>query len=250
MNLLPAHGKIECHDCFSDGQLQTSPHPKWIMRNDPAAWGSERPKILILGFSKGATQADIYENGYFDDIAFGGKQTRRNLTKILQRIQLLPLSETIDEKIRKTEGKFAFGSLIRCSCSRLDKNNTPKTSGALMIKAFSEIPDVIFQCTKNFLSSLPSSIEIICFLGVADSYIKNCRKIIKQIYPHNFSEINAVCYKTENFTCIHLTHPSKGNGTIGAWLKADVNDPLTPKRQITSAQKRELAIEGVQQHNG
>ena len=52
MNLLPPHGKIDCHDCFSDGQLQTSPHPKWLMRNDPGAWGSEKPKILILGFSK------------------------------------------------------------------------------------------------------------------------------------------------------------------------------------------------------
>ena len=249
MNLLPPHGKIDCHDCFSGDQLQTKPHPKWLMRNDPAAWGSEKPKILILGFSKGATQTDIYKNGSFDDIAFGGTQTRRNLTKILQRVQLLPLSETVDEKIKETEKKFAFGSLIRCSCSRLDKNNTPKTSGPLIIKSFSEIPGVIAQCTHNFLSSIPASVKILCFLGVADSYIKSCRKIIKEIYPHNFSIINDVCYKTDNLLCIHLTHPSKGNGTIGAWLAADVNNPLTPKRQVTSAKKRELAIEGLR-HNG
>jgi hypothetical protein len=249
MHLLPPHGKIDCHDCFSDGQLQTSPHPKWLIRNDPGAWGSEKPKILILGFSKGATQTDIYQNGSFDDIAFGGTQTRRNLTKILQRVQLLTLSETVDEKIRKTEKKFAFGSLIRCSLSRLDKNNSLKTSGPLIIKSFSEIPGVISQCTRNFLSSLPDSVEIICFLGVADPYIKNCRKIIKKIYPHNFSIINDVCYKTDDFTCIHLTHPSKGNGTIGAWLEADPNNSSTPKRQITSAKKRELAIEGLR-HNG
>ena len=249
MNRLPLHGKIECRDCFSDGQLLTRPHPKWLIRNDPAAWGSEKPEILILGFSRGATQTDIYQNGSFDDIAFGGKQTRQNLTKILQKVQLLPLSETVDEKISETEKKFAFGSLIRCSCSRLDKNNIPKTSGPLIIKSFSEIPDVISRCTRKFLSSLPTSVKILCFLGVADSYIKNCRRIIKALYPNNFSVINDVCYKTDNFICIHLTHPSKGNGTIGAWLEADINNPLTPKKHITSAKKRELAIEGLR-HNG
>lgn len=249
MNRLPPHGKIECHDCFSGDQLQTNPHPKWLMTNDPGAWGSERPKILILGFSKGATQADIYQHGSFDDIAFGGVQTRRNLTKILQRVHLLPLSETVDEKIRATEKIFAFGSLIRCSCSRLDKNNSLKTSGPLIIKSFSEIPAVISQCTRNFLSSLPASVETLCFLGVADSYIKNCRKIIKEIYPDNFSIMNDVCYKTNKFICVHLTHPSKGNGTIGAWLEADTKNPLTPKGQITSGRKRELAIEGLQ-YNG
>jgi hypothetical protein len=88
MNLLP-HGKIYCHDCFKGSRSQIKPHPKWLLRNDPGAWGSQQPAILILGFSKGATQTDIYQHGSFDDIAFGGVQTRCNLTNILHSVNLL-----------------------------------------------------------------------------------------------------------------------------------------------------------------
>ena len=99
MNLLPAHGKIDCHDCFSGDQLQTSPHPKWLMRNDPAAWGSEKPKILILGFSKGATQTDIYKNK-------ANKKQRTHLTK-LRDVEFEHISSILKQtggRIRGTNG--------------------------------------------------------------------------------------------------------------------------------------------------
>lgn len=248
MTVLPKHGKISCRDCFKSTSIVCEPHPKWKLRNDPGAWGSQKPKVLVLGFSKGETQADIYSTGEFNDVAFGGGITRRYLTKILQKVGLLLNSETVDEKIIDTEDFFAFGSLVRCSAARLDEKHLRKTgvekyitSGQLIIKSFSEIPNVIRNCSDNFIASLPDSVELICFLGVTDKYIDECKKIVEKLYPKGFKTINAVSYKNDNFTCVHLTHPSKGNGTKDAWLDADVTDINESSRKKASGKKRILA---------
>ena len=64
-NTLPSHGHITCRRCFTtDGNTQMI--GKWQMVNDPAAWGSASPEILILGFSKGFTQANAFRSGRLD----------------------------------------------------------------------------------------------------------------------------------------------------------------------------------------
>ena len=50
------------------------------------------------------------------------------------------------------------------------------------------------------------------------------KALVKNIHFDTYSEINEVSYKTGNVFWIHVTHPSKANGTIKAWLKGDVND--------------------------
>ncbi len=246
---LPKHGRLDCRDCFNSSNNIIYPHPKWKVRNDPGAWGSSMPSIMIVGFSKGATQSDIYKTGSFDDVAFGGRETRRNLTNILRKSQLLTHAETSNQKIKKNEKEFAFSSLVRCSCSRIDEKESAKkgrdiykTSGELIVKSFSEIPQVIDNCSKKYLSELPDSVRLICFLGVTDSYIKKCKKLIYSLYPDGFEDIDDVSYKTKGFYCVHLTHPSKGNGTISAWLDTDLNDPNASSRKKASARKREKAI--------
>ena len=74
-----------------------SPHPDWRIINDQGAWGSTSTEVLVLGFSKGATQAGIYQSGKFEDIAFAGMRPR--LSQVLQAMKLLPLNETADQRI-------------------------------------------------------------------------------------------------------------------------------------------------------
>jgi hypothetical protein len=252
MSNLPKHGKIECRKCFVTGDIVFEPHPKWRLRNDPGAWGCSRPKVLVLGFSKGETQSDIYRNGSFDDVAFGGEITRRYLTKILKKVNLLRLHETVDEKIAANEDYFAFGSLVRCSAARIDDDELKKsgkkkylTSGKLILKSFSEIPEIINNCTEKYLANLPSSVELVCFLGVTDQYIKKCKNIVKKLYPAGFEDIDTISYNTNQFLCVHLTHPSKGNGTKDAWLDTDLLDDTATSRNKASAKKRDIAIKAI-----
>ena len=85
---LPGHGPIKCRLCFS-GQEDVELHKNWRIINDPCAGGSATPEILVLGFSKGAIQAGLYQGSNFDDVLFGGKQMRNNLTKVLRAVNLL-----------------------------------------------------------------------------------------------------------------------------------------------------------------
>src|SRR5690348_13165688 len=53
---LPSHGRIACRRCFA-GTDEVLTLGKWRVVNDPGAWGSATPTVLVLGFSKGFTQA-------------------------------------------------------------------------------------------------------------------------------------------------------------------------------------------------
>ena len=235
---LPIHGRLNCSRCFKHGE-SFQQIGQWQMRRDPGAWGSARPKYLVLGFSKGATQADIYANGDFDDVAFGGERTRRNLTSILRKVGLLKPDETVHEKIRATEKDFHFASLVRCSLSRYDAEASEKrgrsvyvTSGRLIAKAFSEVGHVIDECADAFLTRLPDSLKAVLVLGVTDSYIKSVREKMCDLYPSNFRIINAVAYENDRLLWIHLTHPSMGNGTLNRWLTGGIDDASGRKREL------------------
>jgi hypothetical protein len=231
----PTHGRLNCSRCFKNGE-SIQQIGRWQMKRDPGAWGSARPKYLVLGCSKGATQVNIYANGDFDSVAFGGECTRRNLTNILRKVGLLMPHETVDEKIRAGEKEFHFASLVRCSLSRYDsKNSAYRTSGPLIIKAFSEVSSVIDNCADAFLTNLPDTLRVILVLGVDNTYIKKFRDKMRGLHPIGFRDINEVAYENERMLWVHLTHPSKGNGTLKAWLTGGANE--------TSGRKRELAFQ-------
>src|SRR5690606_22433995 len=113
--MLPKHGKIECRLCFSSVEGNTlKPNANWRIINDPGAWGGgSGPDYLVLGFSKGATQAGIYESGRFESVAFAGMRPR--LTEALRAMGALSNAESSDAKIGDPNSNIAFGSLIRCS---------------------------------------------------------------------------------------------------------------------------------------
>lgn len=242
--VFPLHGRLTCSNCFTSQTASVQDIGKWRMRKDPGAWGSSTPKYVVMGFSKGATQADIYATGSFNDVAFGGEVTRRNLTNILKTVGLLRSSEQIDQKIKATEREFHFGSLVRCSMSRYDDKESAKqgvpvyaSSGPLVTKSFVEIPEIIDRCAKTFLGAIPKSVKAMIVLGVTDAYVRSFQKKMQALHPEGFRVINKMAYRNNEMLWVHVTHPSRGNGTLNAWLTRGGGD--------TSGHKRLLAIEAL-----
>ena len=239
--MLPKHGKIDCRACFhaSEGKVR-KPSSNWRMVNDPGAWGGGAdPEYLVLGFSKGATQAGVYDSGRFEDVAFAGMRPR--LTQALRAMSALSPDESSDEKINNPNSNIAFGSLIRCSVSRYDETASRRKgeevygcTGPLITKSFKEIPDVIKTCTGRFLTSLPSSIKVVFFLGNSDAYVKGCQLILRRLFTKDYRAINPMAVHADGRVWVHLAHPSGLNGHFNTWLSTN-SGPGLKRLQAQSA---------------
>jgi hypothetical protein len=238
--VLPKHGRIDCKVCFESNLSLATPHKDWKMVNDPGAWGGgENPEYLVLGFSKGATQANYYDNGSFEGVAFKGMRPR--LTEALRVVGVLSSIETVDTKIMNSRSNIAFGSLIRCSVSRRDakasaqkKGEVYSCTGPLIKKSFTEIPDVIDKCTDRYLTNLPKSIKVVFLLGNDTGYVKRCRKLLQRKFYDDFNEINAMAVFADNRTWVHLSHPSGMNGHFNKWLTASDGAGIKRKEAIAA----------------
>ena len=231
--MLPKHGKIDCRLCFSASDSNVrKPNPNWKMINDPGAWGGgSDPDYLVLGFSKGATQAGIYEAGRFEDVAFAGMRPR--LTEALRAMGALESYESADSKIANPNSNIAFGSLIRCSVSRLDKAASAKAgkevyacTGPLITKSFKEIPQVIANCTKRFLTDLPASVKAVFLLGNTDSYVTSCQTVLRKLFPSDFKQLNEMAVSADGRVWVNIAHPSGLNGHFKTWLNNDDSSGL------------------------
>jgi hypothetical protein len=206
------------------------------MVNDPGAWGASSPKVLVLGFSKGFTQASAYKAGRFEDIPF--KDMRARLTDELRLLGVLEHAASVDEKMVASERDIAFASLVRCSLSRMNDKGRLECTGQVMPKAFKEeISSCLYRCVETFLTQLPERLRLILMLGTTDSYVEGCRNIIRSLYNARFSDINAVSYRTGDVVWTHISHPSGLNGHHPAWMAGD----LASK----AGRKRNLAMEAI-----
>jgi hypothetical protein len=208
----------------------------WQMVNDPGAWGSANPKVLVLGFSKGFTQANAYHTERFEDIPF--KQMRNRLSAALSSLSIIGNSEKVEDRMVATESDFAFGSLVRCSLSRQDEHGKLVCTGQVMPKAFTEsISGKLRTCAEKFLTRLPESLQLVLMLGTTETYIRGCRSVVRSLHGQNFSDLNEVSYQTGRVIWTHVSHPSPLNGHHSAWI---AGDPTT-----TPGRKRLLACDAV-----
>jgi len=231
--MLPQHGKIECSTCYGPAEKEAFPHELWKMRNDPGAWGGAKPEWLVLGFSKGSTQADYYDNGSFEEVAFAGMRPR--LERILKHLGALSAGESLDAAIANPAGNVAFGSLIRCSVARQDESGKYQCSGPLIKKSFKEIPQVISACTNRFLNELPDSVRTVVMLGNDSGYIKHCHALIRDLFPEAFEKINDVAAKADGRLWVHVVHPSGANGHFEGWMES----------QSEASRKRKMVEEAL-----
>ena len=231
----PAHGKIINN--FRWGEIIYDKNG-WKLTNNPIAWGSSNPKVIVLGFSKGDTQVDQIDKSDINDVLFKGM--RNNLTKMLQILGLLEENEHLNEKISGEEKEFHFGSLIRFSVSKIDKDKGIfVNSGSDIIGEFTrngEIREFLMKHFRDFFNDFPSRTKLFIMLGNDDRYINFCKDLMCKFHD-DIKQINGVSYGNNKVTFVHVIHPS---GLSGIHLK----NWLTSK-EGKQAQKREEAIKIV-----
>lgn len=228
----PSHGPITCRRCFDGNAADSQNYGKWKVINDPGAWGSNDPEIVVLGFSKGFTQADAYRTRPFDDVPF--KDMRARLTDALRAVRILSPNETVEEKMRASERRIAFGSLVRCSLSRLnDKTGRMECTGQIMPKAFTEdVAPIVRRCATTYLAVFPLRTKLVLMLGTTDAYVQRCKQLMKSLYASQFGEINDIGYRTNQVYWAHLSHPSPLNGHHSDWVRGTPHTKAGNKRVL------------------
>jgi hypothetical protein len=239
MSLLPSHGQITCATCFSCNkndivfdQTQEST-PNWRITNNPLAWGSSNPEIIVLGFSKGPTQSGALSSVPHNDIAFKGG--RANIDKILNFLNVTPQNKTLvnsryacDSLINNEDERFHFGSLIRCTVERFDSaKNEWKGSGGGMLDKFvkTDFGQMVSQnCASKYLSNLPFRTKLVVMFGLCTklNYVHQSFKLFEQVRGGNWRWINEVAYTDGLITIVHVEHFASQGSLIPNWL--GVND--------------------------
>ncbi len=228
--MLPSHGMINCNRCFN-GENSEQVHKQWKLINNPGAWGSTNPEILVLGFSKGATQNAAMTNGGFDQVAFA--RIRHRLKEVLTLTKLMDADTDIEDLFQASENRFSFGSLLRCGLGMsVNDGASYATSGAIIAKSFKDptTKNWLNNCANQHLENLPSNTRVVVMLGVAEAYIKNCFNLIKDVRG-DAKRINEVAYQSGGVLFVHLAHPSQANGTFSAWCSDDDSKGQGYKRQ-------------------
>ncbi|OUI96687.1 hypothetical protein HK13_11015 [Acetobacter indonesiensis] len=238
MTLLPNHGRVECPLCHL-GQpyafdITRTEDSGWRITANPLAWGNPAPEILVLGFSKGPTQAGALARQPHDKIAYRGGRT--NLAKILHHIGLLPAPESrlVDQAIVNRNGRFHFASLIRCTVERFDEKETAPekqwkgTGGGMLDKFvardFGQI--VLENCTTRFLSNLPPQTKLILMLGLGTrgNYVAACRKALTKARPGRWRTINEVTYTDDKVMVVHTEHFASQGALLPNWLSGGLHE--------------------------
>jgi hypothetical protein len=231
------HGPLKCRDCFT-GTEQTLVLGDWRLHNNPGYYGSSDPKILVLGFSKGANQNKVAEENDFDEIAFA--KARHRLEAVLETLKIMPSDRTIHALMTASEREFGVASLVRCSFCKM-KGGTCKTSGDVIPSAFTNAStlEIVERCAAKFLGSLPKRVRLIVLLGTGDSYIAKTKPIFSKLHS-DFVSVNTVAFQAGGARWIYVAHPSPGNGHFGSWLSAGPENP-SGKKRILALQAMSLA---------
>src|SRR6185437_3907671 len=215
---------------------------KFKLVNDPAAWGAQNPKILVVGITKGNTQSDAMTHCDFDKIAYKGFRPR--LTAVLHSVGLAGDVNDVSELIKKEESTYAWGSVVRCSLTGFDKEKekgNPRdpysSKSGVVLPAFShnEMSVVVSNCFSKYLGSLPSRVELVVMLGNAEKYLEKMRHLVLQFYRRDFRDNpvdEGISYEGGGRLWVHVGHPSPGNGWYTEFLKGDPASSQGKKREL------------------
>jgi hypothetical protein len=235
MSELPSHGRVQCVLCHR-GQPHAFDRTRteedgWRITNNPLAWGNPKPEVVVLGFSKGPTQAGALSSQTHDQIAYKGGRT--NLAKILHHIGLMaaPDSHLVDQAIGDRNGRFHFASLIRCAVGRFDEKETVpekqwKGTGGGMLDKFVARDfgrEVLANCSSRFLSDLPDQTKLIVMLGLgtAGNYVAACRQAIGKARPGPWRTVNEVTYADSKVVVVHTEHFASQGALLPNWLSGE-----------------------------
>lgn len=212
------HGWQSCRACHHPGQ-DLRVEGEWHLRANPGYWGASAPKVLVLGFSKGANQIAAAMAGAFDGVAFAGMRPR--LQQVLDTLGLDLGDQSIDEALSASSRMLGAASLIRCGLS-LERNGKLETSGTIMPKAASApfTRHVMQSCVAQHLDPLPNSVETVVLLGSTDAYLKGVKALMQSQFG-DYREVNDVAFTAQGRMWVFAAHPSPANGEFKHWLAGD-----------------------------
>ena len=232
MPTLPASGRIDCAICHSDmtpsfDRTKTR-EGDWRLTWNPLGWGATSPEIVVLGFSKGPTQTGALASEVHESIAYKG--SRKNVGKIMRHVGLIDCPDTdrlgaiVDGLIADQNGRFHFGSLIRCTVERFDhKHQDWKCSGGGMLDKFlaSDFGAKIAEnCSNRFLKNLPDSTHLVLMfgLGTKGNYVRSSKKVFETARPNKWRQYNEVAYTDGDLFVVHVEHFASQGRLIPEWL--------------------------------
>lgn len=227
------HGEQPCRACFegcSDrqwhvGQLAdfSVANITWSLRANPGYWGDPKPKVLVLGFSKGDDQQemiDLYLKGQrsFENIPFNSKKgtMRKDLADLLATLQLVPMGASIDHLFESGPHGFGFASLIRCSVEMQRRGKKPTRSGdGILSRTLTEKPALVEECISRYVLQMPASVQLVILLGADIKYVEACRRVLggSSLGPRNETPY---AYAANGRVFIHIPHPSGQAGGFRA----------------------------------
>lgn len=231
MEKLPTHGRVNCTRCFTScGQVEFDTTKRtekdWRITANPLSWGNEAPEVIVLGFSKGPTQAGALATTPHDKIAYKGG--RGNMGKILKHVGLLQqhagedLGQAVSRLIEDRHGRFHFGSLIRCTVEQYKKGVWTGSGGGMLDK-FVATPfgqEVAKNCTTRFLQNLPDRTKLIVMFGMGRNlnYIRESFALYEKARGSAWTWINDVAYTDGKVTVVHVEHFASQGALIPQWL--------------------------------
>jgi hypothetical protein len=225
----PSHGRVACSLChrdpiaiFDSARTQSG---DWRITYNPLAWGNPAAEVAVLGFSKGPTQAGALAREPHNSIAFKGG--RASLAKILHHVGLIemPAADIIDRAVADPNGRFHFGSLIRCTVEgRHGPGGTWTGTGGGMLDKFVATTfgrDVLRACTRRHLGILMPNTKLVLMLGMGSrgNYIRECRRTFAAARPGStWSNLNEVSYTDGSITVVHTEHFKSQGALLPNWL--------------------------------
>jgi len=231
--VLPKHGKVECARChggkpFAFDKLQTE-HAGWRITSNALAWGNDNPEVVVLGFSKGPTQAGDLGRAPHDQIAYRGGRTP--LARILHHIGLIkrPDAGLLDSLIADRAGRFHFGSLVRCTVERHDavSDAWAGTGGGMLDKFIATDfgQRIVGTCMETHLGTLPERTKLIVMLGMGTkgNYAAACRAAFQRLQPGAWRSINEIAYTNGTITVVHTEHFKSQGALLPNWLAGEAH---------------------------
>lgn len=222
------HGWQQCRQCHRSGKEVTN-NKQWTLTANPGYWGSSDPRVLVLGFSKGANQTrEIAAHRPFEAVAFARRRER--LGAILRRLGAPFADQTIDQTMTRSSKELGYASLVRCS---FEKDG--RTSGSIMADAVADpwASAVVGRCIQAHLAVMPDSVQRVVLLGTTPAYIKGVKAQMKSVFP-DYAEINAVAFKANGRVWVFVVHPATKDNRYREWME-DAAD-------TSAGHKREMAV--------
>ncbi|EEX08904.1 conserved hypothetical protein [Ruegeria lacuscaerulensis ITI-1157] len=209
------------------------------------------PEIVVLGFSKGPTQAGALASSPHDEIAYKGSRTA--VGKILAHIGVVPKPPNgdykgmVDRLISDRNGRFHFGSLVRCTVERYDeKDRSWKGSGGGMLDKFMATQfgnEVATNCASQLLGALPSRTRLVVMFGLGSklNYVGAARKLVEAARPGKWRTVNEVAYSDGDVTFVHVEHFASQGALIPNWLGVNNHHRAALGRKAREAVQAALA---------